>query len=182
MVFSINVNFACDPLLAMRRDDPLPLIAVTHIGRGNRDLDPSRFAALLTIPIKASQLYKALSNVLHVRPASPKLPIKNKIISKMADQLPLRILLAEDNAINQNVAQHILARLGYFPDIAVNGREVLEALARQAYEVILMDLHMPDMDGMQSTELVRKRFPESEQPAIIAVTADAMQGDRERTI
>ncbi|HEV3041338.1 MAG TPA: histidine kinase N-terminal 7TM domain-containing protein [Candidatus Angelobacter sp.] len=159
-------------------DGPLPLIAITHIGRGNRDMDRSLFAAQLTIPIKPSQLYAALSGVLQVR--QPKLPIRSKTIDKMADQLPLRILLAEDNAINQKVAQHILARLGYFPDVAANGLEVLDALARQVYDVILMDMHMPEMDGMQATKLVRKQFPQAQQPAIIALTADAMQGDREK--
>ncbi|HEV2992008.1 MAG TPA: histidine kinase N-terminal 7TM domain-containing protein [Candidatus Angelobacter sp.] len=167
---------------ALRQDDPLPLIAITHLGRGNRDINRSHFAAQLTIPLKPSQLYSALSSVLKVKPANPKLPARDKTITKMADQLPLRILLAEDNAINQKVALHILARLGYFPDIAANGLEVLDALARRPYDVILMDMHMPEMDGMQATELVRIQFPQSQQPAIIALTADAMQGDRERCL
>ncbi len=159
----------------------LPLIAVTHIGRSTRDMDRSQFAAQLTIPIKSSQLYNALNNVLRVRPVhASSAASRSMAVHKMADQLPLRILLAEDNVINQKVAQQILARLGYVPDVAANGLEVLDALARQTYDVILMDMHMPEMDGMQAAKLVRKRFPQSQQPAIIAVTADAMQGDRER--
>ena len=168
---------------AMEQDNvtPLPLIAILHIGRGHHDVDRPQFAAQLTIPIKPSQLYNALNSALHVRPAHASSPApRGRTIHKMADQLPLRILLAEDNAINQKVAQHILARLGYFPDVAANGLEVLDALARQAYDVILMDMHMPEMDGMQATKLVRQQFPPSQQPAIIALTADAMQGDRER--
>lgn len=161
----------------------LPLIAVTQIGHGAHGLHRSQFAAQLTIPIKPSQLYNAIANVLRVRPvqASPAAS-RNAVVRTMADELPLRILLAEDNAINQKVAQHILARLGYFPDVAANGLEVLDALERQTYDIILMDMHMPEMDGMQAAKLVRKRFPQSQQPVIIAVTADAMQGDRERCL
>jgi CheY-like chemotaxis protein len=121
--------------------------------------------------------------VLGARPAQDGLHTsKSRTVRNMADQLPLRILLAEDNAINQKVAQHILDRLGYSTDVAANGLEVLDALSRQAYDVVLMDMHMPEMDGMEATRLVRKRFPQSQQPAIIALTADAMQGDRERCL
>jgi PAS domain S-box-containing protein len=168
---------------AARRDNvnSFPLIAITHVGRGNLDGRRSQFAAQLTIPIKPSQLYSALNNAFHIRPAQTSSPSsRSSTLRKMAEQMPLRILLAEDNAINQKVAQHILARLGYYPDVAANGLEVLDALARQVYDVILMDMHMPEMDGMQATKLVRMRFPQSQQPAIIALTADAMQGDRER--
>jgi CheY-like chemotaxis protein len=159
----------------------LPLIALSHIGRAGRNADRSLFAAQLTIPIKSSQLYNALNAVLGIRLAhAGSTSSKSKTVRNMADQLPLRILLAEDNVINQKVAQHILGRLGYLPDVVANGREVIEALSRQAYDVVLMDMHMPEMDGMQATQLVRKQFPQSHQPAIIALTADAMQGDRER--
>lgn len=164
---------------------PLPLIAISQIGRSHRaqNQDRSLFATHLTLPIKSSQLYNALSHVLHVQPVSEAPSAsRNRNINHMASQRPLRILLAEDNPINQRVAQHLLARLGYFPDLAVNGSEVLEKISRQPYDVILMDIHMPEMDGIQATQLVRKRLPHSEQPAIIAVTADAMQGDRERCL
>ncbi len=107
---------------------------------------------------------------------------KSKPNQKMAEQLPLRILLAEDNAINQKVALHTLGRLGYQADVAANGLEVLEAFSRQTYDVVLMDMHMPEMDGSEAAQLLRHRFPEDQQPAIVAVTADAMQGDRERCL
>ncbi|HXB21063.1 MAG TPA: response regulator, partial [Candidatus Solibacter sp.] len=162
---------------------PLPFIALTYVGRGSHDADRSLFAAQLTIPIKSSQLYNTLNSVLGIQPAhgGPQAS-KGGAARKMAEQLPLRILLAEDNLINQKVAQHILGRLGYSPDLAANGLEVLDALSRQRYDVVLMDLHMPEMDGMEAARIVRERFPQSQQPVIIAVTADAMQGDRERCL
>lgn len=89
---------------------------------------------------------------------------------------PLRILLAEDNAVNQKVALHLLSRLGYRADVAGNGLEVLAALERQDYDVILMDVQMPDMDGLQATQhILQKPNP----PQIIAMTANAMEGDRQ---
>ena len=100
----------------------------------------------------------------------------------MSGQVPLRTLLAEDNPINQKVAQHTLDRLGYRADVAANGLEVLEACSHKAYDVVLMDLHMPEMDGAEAARLLRHRFPEDQMPAIVAVTADAMQGDRERCL
>ncbi len=93
---------------------------------------------------------------------------------------PLRILLAEDNAINQKVALQMLKRLGYSADVAANGLEVLQALERQPYDVILMDIQMPEMDGIDAAQKIRERWPES--PKIIAITAYALEGDRERCI
>ncbi|GAP94749.1 PAS domain-containing hybrid sensor histidine kinase/response regulator [Leptolyngbya sp. NIES-2104] len=88
----------------------------------------------------------------------------------------LRILLAEDNVVNQKVALHLLSRLGYRADVAGNGLEVLAALDRQTYDVILMDVQMPDMDGLEAT---RKIVQQSNPPYIIAMTANAMEGDRQ---
>jgi CheY-like chemotaxis protein len=97
----------------------------------------------------------------------------------MGHKLPLRLLLAEDNATNQKLALRILARLGYGADVAANGLEVLEALNRQPYDVVLMDVQMPEMDGLEATRALRRELPEMHQPHVIAMTANAMQGDRE---
>ncbi len=91
----------------------------------------------------------------------------------------LRILLAEDNQINQMVTLKMLKKLGYGADVVANGFEVLQALERQTYDVVLMDVQMPDMDGLEATKAIRQRWPTS-RPAIIAVTAYALEGDRER--
>jgi len=93
---------------------------------------------------------------------------------------PLKILLAEDNLINQKVAIRFLEKIGYKADIAFNGLEVLNALRRQRYDVILMDVQMPEMDGEQATIEIRKHFPEELQPCIIAMTANALPSDRDR--
>lgn len=90
---------------------------------------------------------------------------------------PLRILLAEDNTVNQKVAEHILQQMGYQADIASNGLEVLEALRRQPYDVVLMDVQMPEMDGLTATRYICQEWPQA-RPRIIALTANAMQSDR----
>ena len=94
----------------------------------------------------------------------------------------LKVLLAEDNEVNRSVALRMLERLGYTADVAVNGREVLERLERSAYDVVLMDVQMPEMDGLEASRAICRRWPESRRPRIIAMTAEAMEGDRETCI
>jgi CheY-like chemotaxis protein len=98
----------------------------------------------------------------------------------MGSDYPLSILLAEDNMVNQKVAQLILDRLGYRADVAASGGEVLDALARRAYDVVLMDVHMPEMDGIEATRRILAGEVPPPLPYIIAMTAAAMQEDRER--
>jgi PAS domain S-box-containing protein len=100
----------------------------------------------------------------------------------MARDHPLRILLAEDNVINQKVAQHIFQRMGYRADVAANGLEVLAAIAQQTYDLIFMDMQMPEMDGLEATRQIYQRLESGQlptRPRIVAMTANAMQGDRE---
>jgi CheY-like chemotaxis protein/HPt (histidine-containing phosphotransfer) domain-containing protein len=92
---------------------------------------------------------------------------------------PLRILVAEDNAVNQKVALLLLHQLGYAADMAADGEETLAALRRQRYDVILMDIQMPGMDGLETTRRIRDEWPAAERPRIIAVTANALREDRE---
>jgi CheY-like chemotaxis protein len=98
----------------------------------------------------------------------------------MGKRRPMRILLAEDNVVNQKVALRILERLAYRGDVAANGLEVLQALERQDYDVVLMDIQMPEMDGLETTARIRRQRPMENQPWIIALTANALVGDRER--
>jgi CheY-like chemotaxis protein len=95
---------------------------------------------------------------------------------------PLRVLLAEDNIINQKVLLRMLNKLGYSADVAFNGLEVLQALERQPYDVILMDIQMPEMDGFEATRAIRKLWASADQPKIIAITAYALEGDREKCL
>ncbi len=134
----------------------------------------------LNKPIKRSQIYNALLKLCS-KPSLDKIHVKQKDNSvfdqNFASNFPLKILLAEDNIINQRVATHLLNRLGYQIDVVVNGLEALEALSHQNYDVILMDLNMPEMDGLTATKKIHLEFMQS--PWVIAVTANALQGDRE---
>ncbi len=97
----------------------------------------------------------------------------------MAKRLPLRILLAEDNMVNQKLELRLLAQMGYRADLAANGLEAVQAVKRQPYDVVLMDMQMPEMDGLEATRQICTRWPREQRPHIIAMTANAMQGDRE---
>lgn len=101
---------------------------------------------------------------------------------QLAQQLPLRILLAEDNTVNQKVALHLLKLLGYRADVVQNGQEVLSSLRRQSYDVVLMDVQMPEMDGLEATRHICQEWSKGSRPRIIAVTANAMQEDREECL
>jgi CheY-like chemotaxis protein len=97
----------------------------------------------------------------------------------MAQRHPLRILLAEDNVVNQKLALRLLQQMGYRADVAGNGLEAVQSVQRQAYDVVLMDVQMPEMDGLEATRRIRGEGTPHGQPRIIAMTANAMQGDRE---
>ena len=112
---------------------------------------------MLDKPVKQAHLQKVLVSVLtQGAVARQPVPVASRFDSTIAQRLPLRILLAEDNAVNQKVAQHMLARLGYRVDVAANGEEVLQALQRQPYDVVLMDLQMPEMDGLDATRHIHR--------------------------
>lgn len=100
----------------------------------------------------------------------------------MAERHPLRILLVEDNAFNRKVALRFLQKIGYQADIATTGLEALQVLKERHYDAILMDVQMPDMDGMETTRHIREQWPPHQQPRIIAMTAHALRGDRERCL
>jgi CheY-like chemotaxis protein len=159
----------------------IPLVMLTSLGR--REIgEESEFTAFLTKPIKPSALFDTLVSIFSDGPirVMPRKAIEQpKFNADMGEQCPLRILLTEDNATNQKLALRILGRLGYQADVAANGVEALQALERQVYDVVLMDVQMPEMDGLEATRQLRKIFPEKRQPRVIAMTANAMQGDRE---
>jgi signal transduction histidine kinase/CheY-like chemotaxis protein len=165
---------------------PMPLILLSSLGGYGREIPPGVFAVSLTKPLKASALFDSLMGVSAgqraVGPAPSGAPARPD--AEMALRLPLRILLAEDYVVNQKLALRLLAQMGYRADVAANGLEAIQALERQPYDVVLMDVQMPEMDGLEATREIRGRWPAAAQqgrprPRIIAMTANAMQGDRE---
>ncbi|MHA2429210.1 MAG: response regulator, partial [Candidatus Hermodarchaeia archaeon] len=167
-----------------RDSDELPLVLFTSLGRREIGEERVDFAIHLTKPIKPSQLYNGLIEIFAGKAVSFKksdlLGIKTD--SELASRLPLRILLAEDNVINQKLALRLLLNMGYRADVAANGLEAIQSLERQTYDVILMDVQMPEMDGLEATRQIVKRWNGIERPRIIAMTANAMAGDREKCI
>ena len=156
----------------------LPLVMLSSIGEQIRAKDQTEFAAFLNKPIKQSQLYDTLVQVLTQRPVFVNISETRSFDSRLASRLPLRILLVEDVAVNQKVARQMLQRLGYRIDVANNGQEALTVLQRQSYDVVFMDVQMPEMDGLETTRCIRQEWS-TERPWIIAMTAHAMSGDRE---
>jgi CheY-like chemotaxis protein len=135
------------------------------------------FSAQLAKPLKASQLYNTLLQLLTAG------RVGEEAVEIVTDgkhaRSALRILLAEDNAMNQKVALRLLERLGYRADVAANGLEAIEALERRPYDAVLMDVQMPELDGLDATRRICERWPAESRPYIVAMTANALPEDRE---
>jgi signal transduction histidine kinase/DNA-binding response OmpR family regulator/HPt (histidine-containing phosphotransfer) domain-containing protein len=166
---------------AHRTGSQLPILLLSHFGEHDSE-STSSVDATLSKPVKPSHLFDVMADLFAgravTRPARPPEAV-SKFDPRMGFDHPLRILVAEDNTNNQKLALLILQRLGYRADVAANGVEVLEALQRQSYDIVLMDVQMPELDGLEATREIRRRWPDGTRPWIIAMTANAMQGDRE---
>ncbi len=167
----------------------LPILLLTSLGDHNHIgmSDDHLFDAQLIKPAKQAQLYDTLLHLFRQRDQVTaeaanqlKTNMQTAVSTLIGQEHPLRILLAEDNLINQKVALRMLERLGYRADVAANGKEAIESLERQPYDVILMDIQMPEMDGVSATDFIRSNWPSDQQPHIIAMTANALSGDREK--
>jgi CheY-like chemotaxis protein len=167
----------------------MPLVLLMPLGL-HSDVPGSThivFAHTVNKPVKPAQFCEVLVRAL----LSPKAAARQQPTSKpeqpLTERLPLSILLCDDNAINQKVAAHILQLLGYQPGLAANGREALDALDREPYNLIFMDVMMPEMDGLEATRAIRERQKAGatnyhSSIVIVAMTAQAMQGDREKCL
>ncbi|WP_225894185.1 PAS domain-containing protein [Atlanticothrix silvestris] len=158
-----------------------PLVRLTSLGKQDAEFDFNdlQLSACLSKPIKQTQLYNVLAHAWDNQPFPDDAYDPPQVNPKLSEQLPLRILLAEDIVVNQKVALLMLKKIGYQADLATNGLEVLAALQRQPYDVVLMDINMPEMDGLEASQKICQQWEVSSRPYIIAITANAMRGDRE---
>ena len=163
----------------------LPLILLTSAGN-IEDIPPSlKLSAYLVKPIKFDQLNQVILKTL----VAKRTPVKGEPVTvhetilkenNQKETFSLTILLVEDNPVNQKVGLLLLNKLGYAVDVTSNGVEALEAVHQKMYDVIFMDVQMPEMDGVEATHRIRKELSQAEQPYIIAMTANAVEGDREK--
>jgi PAS domain S-box-containing protein len=160
---------------------PLPLVLLSSLGGRESTGNLPEFKAVLSKPLRQSTLFETLMNHFtgKARVFTSAALDRPAIDSGLAKRYPLRILLAEDNAVNQKLALRMLSQMGYRADMAANGLEVLQAVERQNYDVILMDVQMPEMDGLEAARHLCAHLTAGQRPRIIAMTANAMQGDRE---
>ncbi len=177
----------------LRGADLLPMVLLTSMGNvpGALESPASPFAACLTKPIKQSQLHDVLLEVMgKPKTAARKVIPVNKLDATLAQRLPLHLLLADDNVVNQRVALRLFDQMGYRIDIAGDGVEAIQALERKHYDIVFMDVQMPEMDGLEATRRIRAQEkelantpnPKTTTIIIIAMTANAMTGDREKCI
>lgn len=188
IVLDLRCASVClEPLLETVRsltDGAAPkIIALRSLVDRIPDLSKARFSTVMTKPLKRAQFYAALVKAVSPTVSHPSthkaIPMVSTAVP-LAERFPLRILLAEDHPINQKVALHNLKQLGYRADVAANGLEVLAALQRQTYDVVLMDIQMPEMNGLEASRQIRSMTTDVIQPHIIAVTANVTEMDRQQ--
>ncbi len=157
----------------------LPVILLSSVGDETRNKYPDLFTSVLTKPVKQQHLSRVILSALQHQPKQEETDRKpNSVLHKdFAITYPLKIMVAEDNQINQKLILKVLERLGYTASLAETGKEAIELLSQQYHDVILMDMQMPEMDGLEATRHIRKH--NARQPAIVALTANAMVEDRE---
>jgi len=159
------------------------ILLMTHAGLAQvaAPADSPHVAGVLTKPVHQSHLFDAIVGVLSA--SAGKLPYRyNAVGRELPLAPPMRILLAEDNVVNQRMAQLLLERLAQTADVVSNGIEAVNAATHLPYDLILMDVLMPEMDGLDATRRIRERRPRARQPRIVAMTANALSGDRERCL
>ena len=167
-------------LLQIKTERELPLILYSSIGHMLSRTDINKyFKAHVNKPIRHDLLLQKMSSILGEQPfIQAKEEIKEIAEEQVASLYPMRVLLAEDNMINQKLAERVLEIFGYSISIANNGAEAVEMLQENGYDLIFMDVMMPEMDGLEATQTIRKSYT-GKQPVIIAMTANALKGDRE---
>jgi len=157
----------------------MPFILVSSVGKVN-DLPKGLFDAQLSKPVKLTDLFELVLGVMSENRNRKKNIADHSVDKKLSDKLPLSILLAEDNFTNQELVVTLMRKMGYTIDAVENGRKALEIMEHKKFDIILMDVQMPVMNGLEATQAIIEKYPEDVRPFIIAITANAMPGDRER--
>ena len=163
----------------------VPLLLLSAMRPSGEDAHPVREGMAVAIhkPIRPAQLLEALCHALKVQTLREKKPPPTPTLDPtLAHKLPLRVLLADDNPINQKVGLSVLSKLGYRADVVSNGREVLETLGQKPYDLLFLDVQMPEMDGLEAARQICQRWPADKRPRIIAMTGNAFVGDREKCL
>lgn len=158
----------------------LPVVLMTTLGQSTLAPEQTGFSGILTKPIKPHQLLRLLTRVFGAERRADTM-VAAAVRSTASPALSsARVLMVEDNPVNRHVQSALLAHMGVKPDYAHHGIEALELMDLHDYDVVLMDIHMPEMNGLDATRELRRRFPAARQPVVIAMTASAMQTDREQ--
>ncbi|ALL07620.1 hypothetical protein AQ505_20275 [Pedobacter sp. PACM 27299] len=157
----------------------IPILLLSSIGEDFEERQPALFCSVMTKPIRQHILAEQVSNALQIRKHEEieEQVFQNRLSTDFSANFPCTLLIAEDKLPNQLVIVNILNRLGYQPDLVKNGEEAIEAIHKKEYDLVLMDVHMPVMDGLTATQLIRKE--QIKQPVIIALTANALKGDEQ---
>jgi PAS domain S-box-containing protein len=165
-----------------RDETQLPLVLLTSLGRLQESRATGTFSACLSKPARASHLYEAILASVSHHPAGVSALDEPTEPGAARQASPLRILVVEDNAVNQTLALLLLKKIGHQADVAGNGVEALAALGRRDYDVILMDVQMPEMDGLEATRRINAEWPADRRPRIVAMTANALASDRDECL
>ncbi|RLK62377.1 hybrid sensor histidine kinase/response regulator [Actinokineospora cianjurensis] len=161
-------------LRLLPESERLPLMLLSSVTQPLTTEQRAMFEAVLTKPVRVSVLRTTLTRILGAVEATPE---NLKLPEPLPDSGALRILVAEDNLVNQKVAQLMLTKLGYRADMVSNGREAVQAVRLRPYDVVLMDVRMPIMDGLEATQIIRSDLPPERQPHIVAMTASVLVED-----
>jgi CheY-like chemotaxis protein len=173
-----GVELAAD-LRELRPEHPIPVVILSSIGAHGRAA--ANVAAMLVKPVKPSALHDALAMAVAGEGAAARTGGERSAAPATTPATGLRILLAEDNAVNQKLALRLLKQMGLTADVVGDGQAAVDAIEGGAYDLILMDVQMPELDGLEATRQIRRRWPDRA-VRIIGLTANAMAGDREECL